>query len=563
MSFGFRHYLELIRLHFKRLVLFVGAATAAAALVSIALLVAKPRYVATASVVMLPTSAEIDFARQLSEGSSSQDTLADMHIEYIQSRPVVENLLGRITAGGADEEPPSIVAEAVQAILTPIKRLIFYINWGTYEEPDPAVQRIDKVRKGIEIEKVAGSLILQISVTLDNPNAAAVAANTLADAYLQRASDQLDSAAGQLESFLQQQIVSQEQELNELLREEYSLTNQLGFMSLDEDREFLLRAIEDERQKSVDASVEMQAVLSQLEALRLDRQRAKRDLLAADLDERISQAESQVAALRKTQQLRQESIENLRGQLNDMLANERPVLAVKHRREAAEGVLSGLRDKLLEVSLSRSSALSSLRIIDPAVPPIYPSSPQVILNTILGFFAGSFLALFGLVVIDLFSSTVRTSAELEAIAGSRSIGAIRGGDLEDEDAVARVASDLQRSLAVAADADMSSLGITGFTDRADVEALATALRNSLGASASPPLAAALEGSTGEETGGSSGPIQVLPPLSTGYPLERAAANCSVVLCMLPAAELDAEFVTSLLDRAAELDIELLLLLRQA
>ncbi|WP_192361874.1 hypothetical protein [Mesorhizobium mediterraneum] len=108
------------------------------------------------------------------------------------------------------------------------------------------------------------------------------------------------------------------------------------------------------------------------------------------------------------------------------------VLIAKLRSEVSasqgnlsQAALTNLNDRVATIELSRSSGLANLRVIDSALPPNYPSFPLVVVNTLVGLAAGIVLAWFALVVLDTFSETIKTSADLERVIGERNLGLIR------------------------------------------------------------------------------------------------------------------------------------------
>lgn len=94
-----------------------------------------------------------------------------------------------------------------------------------------------------------------------------------------------------------------------------------------------------------------------------------------------------------------------------------------------EGSRADLEKQIGQLRLAQSASIETLRVIDPAVPPIYPSFPKVVIYTLLAI--AGWLALSALVVVsaDTFSGTIKTSADLERILGAQALGTVRPRDL--------------------------------------------------------------------------------------------------------------------------------------
>ncbi len=95
-----------------------------------------------------------------------------------------------------------------------------------------------------------------------------------------------------------------------------------------------------------------------------------------------------------------------------------------------DGNRDQIEKQIQQLRLTQATAISTLRIIDPALPPIYPSFPKVVIYTLLAF--AGWIVLTALVVVsaDTFSDTVKTSADMARILGARSLGLIHASDLK-------------------------------------------------------------------------------------------------------------------------------------
>jgi len=251
-----KHYLELVECHSRFLILMVIFSAAAFGGAGIYKLHTSPEYTASANVTMLPTEAELAFSRNSASSRVAAQTLSETYMEYVRSRPVIENALRKIDAMsaawaqdapdssasfGSDESPPvlgglrldwlqPILARAGE-IVSRYKRRLTEFDKGSYVELPEAERRIERIRDAISVDNVASTHILRIRVTLDDPKSAALVANTLADAYVERMSEQSNSEANELEGYLREQIEAKDDVIAGLRAERSRLAERFGVVN--------------------------------------------------------------------------------------------------------------------------------------------------------------------------------------------------------------------------------------------------------------------------------------------------------------------------------------------
>ena len=129
---------------------------------------------------------------------------------------------------------------------------------------------------------------------------------------------------------------------------------------------------------------------------------------------------------------------------------------------------------MIAVGLAGSGELSQVRVINPATTPIYPSFPQIFVNTVIGLGAGIFVAFLALVVADTVSGTVKTTADLRRLTGDRALGrlpralATRMSDpgwrasRRQRKKLETLGTFLEPGLAMLDDVDAPAIQVTGF-----------------------------------------------------------------------------------------------------
>jgi len=108
----------------------------------------------------------------------------------------------------------------------------------------------------------------------------------------------------------------------------------------------------------------------------------------------------------------------------------------EQRLQALQGRIVTLRQTYATMlTFSSSNGANLLTIVDPAVPPAQPSSPRVLLNTLIAGIVGLLLALALAFVIEHLDDTLKSPEDVEAVAGLPTLGAItkmRGGKQQGE-----------------------------------------------------------------------------------------------------------------------------------
>ena len=548
-----QHYAQLLAHHRRAIVAVVLGTTALAAALSAVRLFVSPRYTAAASVVVLPTEAEYSFGRDSATGPrGTARSLVATYIEYLRSRPVVEAALdkigaGRLASAGTSSAPPGALGRLARQVRGAARRIYHTLDSGRYVPIEPREAALRTLMDAIRLETVADSYILRVEVTLEDPATAAAAANALAEAYVERVSAQLATSVGQIGGFLQEQIGLRETEMQALRNREDSLKAGVGGASIEAERDSLMRARETERQKLLDAQTEQQAAAAELDML-MNQDTAVSGRSLTDLAEARSAAAARRDAAQQNVELRTRTLRDLNATLEALRSKEEPLLSVQRRLETVKTELDELNARMLSTNLTRSSALTQVRVVDPAVVPAYPSAPRVVRNTAVGSIAGAIASLMLVMLVDMVSSALKTTVDLERVVGPRAVGRIPRRLGRDADrapgrksearrrSLAALGEDLERRLALLGAFDAGAVPVTGFVDRTRLESAAGIVGRALATRAGNP-------------GGHEPEVAVLPPISSELRLGQVAERSRAVLCVVPAGEIAERDVKEFHDRA--------------
>lgn len=92
--------------------------------------------------------------------------------------------------------------------------------------------------------------------------------------------------------------------------------------------------------------------------------------------------------------------------------------------ENAQRAYDTILARLTQTSLESQTTQSSVAVLAPATPPMLPSSPKLVLNTILAIFLGGLLALSTVLVMELRDRRLRSAADVVAMLGLPVIGVL-------------------------------------------------------------------------------------------------------------------------------------------
>ena len=581
------HYYQLIRHYRKMLITIIVSITVGVWMVSQALLMLFPLYTGTASVVMLPTEAELSFTRGwLGESQyNPANVLTQTHAEYLVSRPVAEKALAKMSERVEKRPKPTgwkvMARKTVGSFKGFLRRTYLILNSGKFVPVGPYEEALGMLMEGIDLEVIEGSYILQVSVTLPRAESAAAAANALAEAYVERISEEAGSKAVQLGAFFGTEIQARETALDDLADQEYVVREELGLLSLDEDRLYLMNGREVERQKLIETKIQRAELEAGLRVIKRQRTQVQRAAIYGQLENRVTEGERRLQELSVREEIQQETLDQMSAQLNALAEREKPLLVMARNQEQMERELTTLRERMVTVNLSKSAQLAQVRNINPARVPVYPSFPKVLWNTAVGGTAGVLMALFALVVIDTTSGTVKTVPDLRRLTGERSLGHVGQGLVDvvagrkplsprADNQLQALGSDLERQMASLGAFDTPSIQVTGFGNRAAVSDAAVTLAAALaehGATVdcrlprtSPPpptlehigqgrLHVSHNGAPPESPNGVH--IHCVGPLSSAFRWTRAKARSTALVCIVPAGELLEETIEEFKTKALD------------
>ncbi len=422
-----KHYLELLRYYRRLVALIIGGVTSATLALCLLFTFVSPIYVGEAKIMLLPTESELAFTRGWL-GSGTFDPASIMvqtHEQYLFSRTVAERTLDDLLATSSRApEPTGWEAElrtAFKAVKGFIWRTYATLNYGTFVPVSERQQLLNDLQDAIDFEWIEGSFIALLSASYSDPKGAAQIANAVAKAYVEIKQDTITRVAGEILAELGQRQEAKVLQLQALGEQEALLNEKLGVQDRGAARANLLNAIDTTEESIRTDEVELARLIARHEQVVENEQRLRTLGLAGSIEQDIALAAADRIALETALATRRQSAAQLQQRLAELTTLDEKLIGIEDQKRGIEAALLDLSTRRANLEMVQNSAVEQVRIIDPAVPPVYPYFPKILLFTVAAFVGSILLAAFVLVALDTFSDTVKTSADLRRLFGERGL----------------------------------------------------------------------------------------------------------------------------------------------
>jgi polysaccharide biosynthesis transport protein len=419
------HYLDLLRLSWKQILACAFGAGLLAYALSQFLLEANPIYDASVAITMQPSDEELLFNRTFMGVSQFNPAtiIAQSHVERLLSRPVAERALDILLAeyGGAGmSQEPTAFAKLKAAFW----RTWNTLNYGYHIPPTPRQQMINDIQESLDIEIVEGSYILNVTVSYDNPKIAAAVANVIAVAYADEARADFLREANEVVATIASQEEATKGLLAERRSERESMARLIGVNDVPTERTVALEARQTARDNLQEAEIDLSGQSAELGMLRSSVRGQTDPALVAEIQQSIVLGEASLERRSQTVVLRQNALAEIDASLNDLQLAEQQLAEIDLAVQEAELDLEELQRRRVALDLATKARLSQVRVINPAVEPVYPFFPKVLINTVVATIVGGALALAPVFAVDVLGNQVRTRYDLERIVGLRALPTI-------------------------------------------------------------------------------------------------------------------------------------------
>ena len=369
---------------------------------------AIPFYEASTTVTMLPSTAELGFTvnRDDFAGLSPAIVLSQTHTEFLLSRSLAEKVVRKVLmekgmprAGASRNAIDWIFDRVVLPMIGKAYHLYCLLNYGYFEEPKPVDRLVDRLQKRTDIENIPGSYILMITVTWDDPQIAARAANLLAELYVDSTRKANQEEMRLTRQYIEERSAEAEADLRRNEEQVKNFKRDEQFFAPSEETALKIAELSEytrELTRSRTSLVNVEARIASLKAY-------ESDAGLADLRSQQAGLQSTIAALEKILKDHMRTLESLP-------ETERQYVDLVRAGLQRQRDLNALQNRLLMTKIAEAAQLSAVRVIDRAAAPVYPEHPKVLLNVIAAAVVGFIMAL-GLALFKEFTHPCIRSPE--------------------------------------------------------------------------------------------------------------------------------------------------------
>lgn len=240
------------------------------------------------------------------------------------------------------------------------------------------------------VESAKQSGMIALTLTGEDPGKIATVLNTIAENYLSQNIARQEAKDSRSLTFLQGQLPKISRELDEA--------------------EARLNAYREQRD-SVDLSLEAKSVLDQV--VNVENQLNELTFREAEVSQLFKKDHPTYRALREKKQTLERERARLNNRVSSMPSTQQEILRLSRDVESGRTIYLQLLTRQQELSISRSSAIGNVRIIDPAVTQSVPIKPRKAPIIILGMVVGLILSAGTVLVRSAFKRGITSSEQLE------------------------------------------------------------------------------------------------------------------------------------------------------
>jgi len=412
------HYAELASLYRLRIIICAVIAALIALAFSLFMLKTSPSYSASVTMNMQPAEEALLFNREFMGRSQFNPAtiITQTHIERLLSKPVAERAIETLLARNAGNPIPVTEPGLPSRLKGWLWRTWTRLNFGGFVPAPEELQLLNEFRESVDVETVEGSYILIIKASHEFPTVAAQIANVLAETYITIASEESALASENAAFVLREQVETLEAQLAALFDQRTALRSEYDISDLGRQAGLLLTSIE-----SVQGQLSNELLERGLKERELQRLTAELGTGSSRSQGPIQNLEDEIEVLNDRIAFRQSQIAEQSANLSLLSSRETDFANINIEIDAARQSLATVRERLSTFELGARSQAGQVQIIAPATVPLYPSSPKVLVNTIVAFIVGALIVFMTAVVQDIFGARLRTSSDLVAAVGDRAL----------------------------------------------------------------------------------------------------------------------------------------------
>ncbi|MEI6787183.1 MAG: hypothetical protein WCL49_01770 [bacterium] len=368
----------------------------------------RPRYVARTTITILPTRSEIGYASQSGNWASSPATLLGKTYEETLSsltlaQDVARTLLERDRAEYNNGGPLGHMRrQLVGPVFGFFNKVLALLNTGRWETQDPTVALGQAIQNRTDVKNLQGSYVYEIAVTWENPKIAATMANLIAERNVALTLKSNQEEMRTTREFIEKRIVETKSELTDVDKKirDYRVSEKLYAAVTDLDL-------------SLQEQSQYQRELTAIQINRAQLDTKIESLKAYQTPVALVAIESERAELKTREAAIQKAIDAQMAKLDKLPAKEAGLLDLYRTRLTTERAMAALQDRLLDTKVSEAAQLSSARVIDKAIVPLYPEGPLMLKNILAALIVGLLLSGGYILMMEAWRPGLRSREDLD------------------------------------------------------------------------------------------------------------------------------------------------------
>ncbi|HET6449833.1 MAG TPA: polysaccharide biosynthesis tyrosine autokinase [Spirochaetia bacterium] len=273
------------------------------------------------------------------------------------------------------------------------------------------------LRRRVRVEAVRNTNLIAVSYRSADPAQAARVVNTLARVFTERNQKLNQEELASTGAFLESQLSRQKQALAEAEQAVLDFKKRHGSFSLEEEAQALVSAQVqlEARRRELDADLSgARAVRSDLQS-RMEAPGAVSDRFYSYWSTTAEQTNGQITGLLAQQDTVRAQIEGLGTSLGKLPPQEVELARLTRDESIAADLYTSLLQESEEVRMNEAAKIASIRLVEPAVVPDAPASPQKVTYLLAAACVGLLLGFCAAMILDRLDDAPRSLEEVKAL----------------------------------------------------------------------------------------------------------------------------------------------------
>nr|WP_319393491.1 GumC family protein [uncultured Desulfobacter sp.] len=398
------------------------------------------------------------------ENYNSQFMTFNTHFKLITSGPVIESLINTL---GLDKEEENLDINPITKVIRQFKdniKLLLQVDKKELPPHEKQLALMAKVKEKISIDQIQDTRLLTINVKDKNPVLATNMANTLANKYIEFNLSSKMQSSKQTLGWLNNELYELRQKLEQSEKEFFDYKQESKVFSLDGKQKMAEQKIEAFNTRYLEARnhrLELDAIIDEftkhirgekgisairslmdnpmidniyLKIVDLELEYSRLSKIYKDQHPKILQLQSELSKSRSrlTEEIKKE-LSNLKSERKVLLAREQNLektiagfetdalntsskalkySILKRNVDSNQNLYDLMLSRVKESNILQTSDTSNIRVVEKAMVPARPVSPNkkrnLLLGAVLGLFGGIGLAFF----LEYLDQTVRTEEDI-------------------------------------------------------------------------------------------------------------------------------------------------------